>query len=395
MDSLIGVNADALFSATVPKQQQMDELSKQSLSRGIDLYIAEDYRGAIREFGRSLGLAPYSEYSVDASNYMATAYLQLDETEKAISTYKNSIRLNPTRDDIHITLGNLYFSLDRHEDAEREYKEAVRKYPSANNYFALGQANLYLDRFGEAEAAFVKVRSLDPKKATGDYGLGLTYSKQGIYAKAIDHFEKAIRLDKDFYDGYAEIGYAYADMGEIDEAKAILEFLEQKDPALANTLSQYIYQVDKPNFSTVYYPEAFGSYPAKTPISSLDVYLANANASKTFTISISFDKEMDRESVESLANWQISRASGSGPGEAYNFGLPVPSTEVKLPSIPINVYYDSETWTAKVKFTVTQNETADGTIHPSHIAFKFLGKDSYGNKMDSGGDQYSTFSGVA
>lgn len=395
MDSLTGVSAYTLFSATLSQQTKLDGLSKQALSNGIELYIDEEYEEAIKEFKRSVGLSPYSEYTVEAYDYMAKAYINLDETDEAINSYKRSIVMNPTLDDLNITLGNLYFSLDRYEEAEQEYSEAVRKNPIANNYFALGQAYLYLDRLNEAENVFAKVLSLDPKKPNGDYGLGLTYNKQGRYDEAIAHFEEAIRLDKDFYDGYAEMGYTYADMGEMDEAQAMLEFLEEKDPDLANTLSQYIYEVDLPNFTTVYYPEAFGSYPAKTPLSFLDAYLADADASKTFTISISFDKEMDRESVENLGNWQIKRASGSGPGEAYNFGLPIPSTEVRLPLLPTNVYYDSESWTATVKFTVTQNDTADGTIDPSHIEFKFLGKDLYGNKMDPTGDQYSAFSGVA
>lgn len=395
MDSLSGVFSDALFSATYPQLQHLDQLSQKALSRGIELYINGDYEKAVREFQRSVGLSPSSEYTDEASDYLARAYLKLGETEKAISTYKKSISLNPTRDDIHITLGNLYFSLDRHEEAEKEYKEAVRINPSANNYFALGQAYLYLDRLSEAESTFNRVRSLDPKKATGDYGLGLTYSRQGRYDKAIEHFERAIRLENDFYDGYAEIGYAYVDMGEREEAEKILEFLEEKDPSLAATLSVYIYQKDPPNFSIVYYPQGFGAYPAKTPLSNLNSYLANANASKIFTLKISFDKEMNRESVENLANWRISRASGSGPGEAYNFGMSIPLTEVTLPVLPTNIYYDSETWTAKVKFTVTQNATADGTIDPSHIEFKFMGKDLYDNKMDTSGDQYCFFSGIA
>ena len=395
MDLLSGVSSDALFSSTYPQLEQLDELSKGALSRGIEFYMNGEFEKAVREFKRSVGLSPSSEYTDEASDYLAKSYLQLGETDKAISAYKKSIRLNPTRDDIHTTLGNLYFSLDRHEEAEKEYKEAVRINPSSNNYFALGQAYLYLGRLSEAESTFNKVRSLDPQEATGDYGLGLTYSRQGRYDKAIEHFEKAIRLENDFYDGYAEIGYAYVDMGEKEEAEKILDFLEEKDPSLASTLSEYIYQEDPPNFSIIYYPEAFGCYAAKTPLSTLNSYLANANASKTFTISISFDKEMDRESVENLANWRISRASGSGPGEAYNFGQPIPSTEVRLPALPTNVYYDSETWTATVKFTVTQNATADGTIDPSHIEFKFMGKDFYGNQMDPAGDQYSYFSGVA
>jgi len=354
-----------------------------------------NFEEAIKEFERSIGLDSQSYYTADATNYLANAYLQLGETEKAISAYKKSISLNPTRDDLNIQLGNLYFGLDRYQEAEQEYKAAVRKYPGANNYFALGQAYLYQNRLSEAEATFVKVRSLSPKEPNGDYGLGLTYSRQGRYDKAIDHFQAAVRLDKEFYSGYAEIGYAYADLGQKDEAKEIISFLDDKDPALAFTLSQYVYQVDKPNFTFAYFPEGFGSFTANTPVSSLSSYLHTANASKVFSVKISFDKEMDRESVENLANWQISRALGSGPGQAYNFGLPIPSTEVRIPTLPVNVYYDSETWTATVKFIVTQNANADGTIDPSHIEFKFLGEDIYGNRMDPFGDQYSGFSGVA
>ncbi|RLC28463.1 MAG: hypothetical protein DRH37_09465, partial [Deltaproteobacteria bacterium] len=214
------------------------------MSHGIDLYVKGDFEGAIREFSRALGLSPYSEFTNDATKYLADTYLKLGKPDKAITAYKKSIRLNPTRDDTHIKLGNLYFGLDRYEDAYKEYREAVRINPDANNSFSLGQACLRLDRLNEAEGCFSQVRRLEPQKPDGDYGLGLVYSKQGRYEKAVEHFRKAIRLDKDFYDAYAEMGYAFMDMGEPDEAKAILEFLDQKDPTRAFTLSRYIYRVD-------------------------------------------------------------------------------------------------------------------------------------------------------
>ncbi|MDY6953015.1 MAG: hypothetical protein SWE60_16015, partial [Thermodesulfobacteriota bacterium] len=191
------------------------------------------------------------------------------------------------------------------------------------------------------------------------------------------------------------IGYARADQGQKEEAQDMMAFLVHKDLALAYTLSRYIYTVDPPNFTVAYSMEGFGPQPPKTPVSSLHAYLADPDASKRFTMTIAFDKEMDRASVENRANWQISRASGAGPGEAYNFGLPLPSTEVHIPSMPDNIYYDSESWTATVMFTVRQNPTADGTIDPSHVEFKFKGKDAYGLTMDTAGDQYSSFSGIA
>ena len=395
LDLLSNTSFDALFAATYPSQQQVDVLSKQSLSNGIDLYMNGDHKRAINEFKRSIGLSPYSEYTADASNYMAEAYIQLGENEKAMDTYRNAISLNPYRDDTHIKLGNLYFSLDRYNEAANEYRQAVRLNPNTNNYFALGQSCLYLDRLSEAENIFVKVRSMEPDTPKGDYGLGLTYGRQGRYDEAIEHFKEAVSLDNEFYDGYAEMAYTYIDMGQKDEAEEIKDFLLDKDTALAYTVREYMCQVSPPLFSSAYFTEAFGFFPAKTPVSTLDTYLENANASKKFTLKISFDKEMDREAVENLANWNISRSSGSGPGEAYNFGLPVPSSEVNLPILPLNVYYDADDWTATVMFQITQNATADGTIDSTHIEFKFSGKDSYGNKMDADGDQYSGFSGIA
>ena len=75
--------------------------------------------------------------------------------------------------------------------------------------------------------------------------------------------------------------------------------------------------------------------------------------------------------------------------------MSIPTTEITLPSFADYVLYDSQTKTATVAFTVRQNETADGTIDPSHIIFKFKGKDAEGNVIDPNHDEFSGFSGVA
>ena len=63
--------------------------------------------------------------------------------------------------------------------------------------------------------------------------------------------------------------------------------------------------------------------------------------------------------------------------------------------IPTYVIYDTDTQTATLGFTITQNETADGTIDPSHIVFTFDGEDVYGLSISGNGDEYSGFSGSA
>jgi len=392
----IGVSYSDIFSATIQQPAQLDALANGALSKGIDLYMRQDYEGAVREFRRSIGLAPNSSYSTDASNYMANAYLALGDTDGAVEAYEDILKRNPDRDDIYISLGNLHFSEEQYDEAIKAYEKAVSIWPSSGNHYALGQAYLNAGRHSEADREFNTVLRMDPDKPNGNYGLGLNFSRQGRYEDAILQFKEAVRLDSKFYDGYAELGYAYADLGEMEEAQRVVDTLEPVAPDLADTLSRYMYKVDPPKFMFAYASSGFNyNMPWKTPLSALDGYLATANAEKTFTMIFQFDKEMDRESVENMLNWNIGRSTQSGPGQAYNFGRPVADTEIALPAFPKHVYYDADNLTATVYFTIRQNEAGDGTIDPVHMEFKFTGEDAYGHKMDPKYDQFMGFSGVA
>ena len=389
------INTD-IFSASLLQQAQLESLSNTALTRGIDLFMRKDFKGAVKEFQRAIGLAPQSPYSIDAAHYMAEAYLVLDDPRNAAKSYQTAIRLNPNRDDSHLKLGNLYFSEERFSEAADEYDKAVNLWPSSENTFALGQAYMNMSRFSDAENQFNKVLRMEPLKPDGHYGLGLNASRQDRYDEAIGHFKSAVRLDKDFYAAYAEMGYAHADLGQIDEALEIVRNLKDRAPDQAGTLSNYIYEVDPPKILFQYtIMSSFQYYmPAKTAVSSLDAYLQTANASKTFTMKLQFDKEMDRSDVEKVTNWRIGRSSGYGPGQAYNFGLPLPGTEITLFPYPEHVIYDAKEMTASVYFKIQQNTTADGTIDPSHIEFHFKGKDAYGHEMNPAYDQFSGFSKV-
>jgi len=392
-----GISGSNLFSLTIQSSAGLESLANSALTRGIDLYMSGNYKEAVTEFQRSMGLAPSSDNSIQAANYMASAYLKLDDTEKAIKAYKTSLELNPFVEETHSKLGNLYFSLERYEEAEKEYKEVVKLNSDSVNNYALGQVYLATERYDEAENIFNKVRRLAPEKTDGYFGMGLAYSGQERYEEAIAQFEEALKRDSDLYEAYAEIGYAYADMGQMDMAQTQLDFLNQAEPNLADTLDRYIYKVDPPK---IRFASSFDStfpyhMPYKTAVSSLDSYLANANAAKKFTMVFQFDKAMDRESVENLTNWKIGRSTSSQPGQIYNYGFKIPTTEIQINPLPNNVYYDSETYQATVTFTIQQNSTADGTIDPTHIEFKFSGKDAFGQNMDPDFDQYLGFSGVA
>jgi tetratricopeptide (TPR) repeat protein len=391
-------NADlttSLFAAVYQRTAQLESLANNAIKNGIDRYIEKDYEGAAKEFKRAIGLAPNSSYAPDAADYLANSYIKLGQTEDAVKAYQTAIRLNPFRDDMHIKLGNLYYAEEKYQEAEKAYQEAVRINPAANNHYALGQVYLATERYTEAENRFNEVLRLTPDSPNGNFGIGQALSMQERYEDAIRQFEEAIEKDAELYDAHVEMGYAYADMGDMEAAQDLVHYLElQEQDDLADTLSRYMYKVDSPKIMFAQSAGTFSFLMApKTPLSALNTYLATADASKTFTMVLQFDKEMERESVENVANWQITRTTGYGPGQAYKFGLPIPSTEVTPSPVPQSVYYDEDKLTATVFFNVRQNASADGTIDPMHIEFKFSGKDIFGYEMDPDHDQFTGFSG--
>ncbi len=390
------VLADSLFSATLTQSNGLESLTNAALQRGIDAYTNQDYETAVREFKRASGLGRSSTYGADAAQYLAMAYLQMDDTENAIKAYQSALQIDPYRDDTRVKLGNIYFSQEKYDDARGQYAEAVRLNPSTVNRYSLGQAYIELGRYSEAETQYDEIQRLAPQEAGGYLGMGQVYSRQGEHEEAIRQFQQATSLDPDLYDAYSEMGYSYADMGDMENAQKMvdtLEGLEQTD--LADTLSRYMYKVDPPK---MVYAASSSSFPYPmgrgTPLAALNSYLVNPNASKTLSMTIQFDKQMDRDSIENPINWQISRAVGQGPGQAYNFGLSVSPSEANLAPIPNAVTWDADNLTATVYFTATQNAAANATIDPAHIEFKFSGKDIYGLKMDPKFDQFTGFTGV-
>ena len=219
----------SLFSATLTQSNGLESLANAALQRGIDAYTKQDYEGAVKEFKRSVGIGRGSSFAADAAQYLAMSYIQLEDTENAIKAYKSAFQVDPYRDDIHVKLGNVYFSQQKYEDARTEYAEAVRLNPSTANRYSLGQAYIELGRFSDAETQYSTIQRLAPREAGGYLGMGLAYSRQGKHEEAIRQFQEAISRDGDLYDAYTQMGYSYADMGDMESAQNMVDTLERLD----------------------------------------------------------------------------------------------------------------------------------------------------------------------
>ncbi len=220
---------DSLFSATLTQSNGLESLANAALQRGIDYFTKKDFEGAVKEFKRSVGIGRGSSFAADAAQYLAMSYIQLADTENAIKAYQSAFKIDPYRDDIHVKLGNLYFSKGRYEEARAEYAEAVRLNPSTVNRYSLGQAHIELGRFSEAETQYREIQRLAPGEAGGYLGMGLTYRRQGKHEEAIRQFKEAISRDAALYDAYTQMGYSYADTGDMGSAQDLVDLMERFD----------------------------------------------------------------------------------------------------------------------------------------------------------------------
>lgn len=390
-------NADALASANSNSQSQRAQMAQYAIQKAAGYLQKNKNDEALKEFKKALAFDPQNE---TAHTYIGKIYQGQGKINEAIREFKSVVQNNSTSVTARNNLGNAYLQAKQYANAEKEFKTAARMDPiNPLADYTLGIMYSQTDRFSEAEAQFNKVAKVSPKDGNVFYALGSLLNKTGRSEEAVKNLEKALTLKKDFASANFELGSAYANTGNIDKAQEQLSILRTKDTALANDLS-FILEKPKMLFMDAGNHKNFNQLLGpRTPLWMLDPALMNANASSKITVAIQFSNKMDVASITNPANWEISRARSAEGG--FYFTSPN-SDEVNIPKRPFSVTYNPTTGQANVTFTVTQNAAIDfasgnkgATIDPSHLVFKFSGKDASGRQMDTTGDQIDGYAAKA
>ena len=133
--------------------------------------------------------------------------------------------------------------------AQKKYNESVKCFNQATtikaNYYEahnnLGNVLLKLGKKQEAINCYLKVIEIKPDSEHGYFNLGNTLELMGQHQEAVSHYHKTIEINPNFKLVQKNLGVAYMNVFEWDEAeKCFLKFFEKKNDIIAQRTLNFI-----------------------------------------------------------------------------------------------------------------------------------------------------------
>jgi tetratricopeptide (TPR) repeat protein len=172
-------------------------------------------------------------------NYLAEVYEDLNQDEKAISNYQQSIVINPNQLLPYLRETLLQLKLKQIDAATKTLNTAKEKFPTAYfipYYFGL----LYSEQkdYGKAIVSFADAEALATTSPDGVKLDGRFYfyyaaacERQGDFDKAVSLFRKCIELDPENDGACNYLGFMWADKGiHLEEALDLIQKAIKLDP---------------------------------------------------------------------------------------------------------------------------------------------------------------------
>jgi tetratricopeptide (TPR) repeat protein len=149
---------------------------------------------------------------------LAKAYLNREETDKALAELTQASAANPNVPFLHFNFGLAYVRAGDNDRAESEFRQDIAIQPDLpDNYEQLGFLYSHLQRNDEAEKSFRDALRYDPKRTAALLGLTKLYLQEQKYKQAVIAADAALKLAPDSQNGHFMRGQALVREGRRQE----------------------------------------------------------------------------------------------------------------------------------------------------------------------------------
>jgi tetratricopeptide (TPR) repeat protein len=180
-------------------------------------------------------LPPEAKVSLESA--LAVSYAESGHPDLAIETLEKAIKSHPDAAEIYFNLATLYAKNGPalgNERAITTFKQALRLDPHYDEArYSLAKLLVELGQFSDAVPYLMDYTRHKPHDAEGFRLLGSAYSGLSQASKAVGALDRAHKLKPDDSSIRYELGVALAKAGEVDEAIAQLKASERSNPGFA------------------------------------------------------------------------------------------------------------------------------------------------------------------
>jgi tetratricopeptide (TPR) repeat protein len=175
-----------------------------------------------------------NQHDAEAINNLGLAYLGLEDTNKAMGSFRIAMRENPKLGQPHLNMGNIALARGDAVEAVFAYRRAIEADSSfAAAYNALG---VLFARGGLPDSAITTLRictQKNPGYPNAWLNLGNVLVEMGQYPEAIRAMKKALELSPRQTAARYNLAVAHVKIGDLESAKEQLDILLEADPTHA------------------------------------------------------------------------------------------------------------------------------------------------------------------
>ena len=255
----------ATVSPTLGRVVAMARVKRGYQTQGMKLVYQKDGNQHFAEVVELPFYLPGQEDQQSALYDEALTLFVQDKEEEALALLEEELKVRPDNVDAREALGVIHDRAGRHQEAIKE----MRKVLDANSDHLMANVNLSLyymkigdkataedyqasatrismeRRMAEAKAQgktlsgedeasrvakleariekFKAIIEMDPTDVLGHFGAGKAYLDIKHYRNAAEHFEEVVKIQPDYSVAWANLGAAYAALGEKDKARTTFE----------------------------------------------------------------------------------------------------------------------------------------------------------------------------
>lgn len=182
----------------------------------------------------------------EADKYYKTILFMYDKAgnhEKAIEAARSIIELKPDSTGDIYNLGLMYQKLKKYNEAIKTFNEVLAINPADEySHSSIGYIYYIQKKYNKSIAAFKKFVELSPDKADGWFYIGICNMQIKKYDAALEPLKKTIELRPDYSDGNAiyNLAICYLNLHDNYSAKELYNKLRAINPGLAQKLNQHI-----------------------------------------------------------------------------------------------------------------------------------------------------------